>query len=429
MKYLALIIGLLLIVPLRNALQRRGFVVSAFWFLTGVFCFLMQGYPELSVGVVSWGGYPGHTSGIEVTVVDLAMAAYFFSLPKSTSRLPFSRTMAFYFICVLISGAHTSNFEASLFYAWQLLRMFFVYIVVSRACVDSRAALTLLKGLAFGLLIQAGVVAYQKFLGHTMQPAGTFIHQNYLGIVSNLTFIPLLALNLTNKVPLLFRSSLLSGGIIAVLTASRATLGLAGLGAVLVFCHSFFSGQAARGMKSILIVSVVAISLVPLAVSSMKMRVSQFDPYSDYDERVAFEKAAAMMIQDHPWGVGANNFVIEANTGGYYDRAGVAVTPGSRGAHVHNLYYLTTAELGYLGLLGLIMMLLQPAILAFRCSWQHRGTEDSAFLGGLGITLLIAYAHSNYEWIAVSQHVQYFLAIIFGLVAATSKRLSTSTAE
>lgn len=426
LKYLTFLIGLILIVPLRNALQRGSLSVSVFWFSIGTLCFLMPGYQEFSIGLVSWGAYPGHTSGMEVTVVDLAMLAYFLTLPKSASKLPFTRAMALYFLCVLVSGLQADLFQPTLFYAWQLFRMFWVYLVVSRACADSQVGPALLKGMAFGLLIEGGMVVYGRFLEHELQPHGTFPHQNYLGLISNMAFIPLLMLNLAKKVPLLVRSSLLSGALVAVFTASRATLGLATLGALLVFGYSLICGQAGRRMKFVLIAAVVAIPLIPVAMSSMDMRASQFDSYSVYDERAAFENAAALMIRDHPLGVGANNFVIAANTQGYYDLAGVAAIPESRSTHVHNLYYLTAAELGYPGLLALTFMLLQPLLLAFRCSWHHRGTEESAFLGGLGIALLLTYVHSNYEWVVVSQYAQYFLAITFGLVAGTSGRLQAT---
>ena len=59
------------------------------------------------------------------------------------------------------------------------------------------------------------------------------------------------------------------------------------------------------------------------------------------------------MIADHPLGVGANQYVIVANTGGYSARAGVPWNTDERAAPVHDAYYLVTAELGFLGLFGL----------------------------------------------------------------------------
>ena len=41
-------------------------------------------------------------------------------------------------------------------------------------------------------------------------------------------------------------------------------------------------------------------------------------------ERTAMKQAAKMIIADHPIGLGANQYVVVTNTGGYSARAGVA---------------------------------------------------------------------------------------------------------
>ena len=37
------------------------------------------------------------------------------------------------------------------------------------------------------------------------------------------------------------------------------------------------------------------------------------------DERVLLNNAAAMILHDHPFGIGANNYIVVANSQGYAD--------------------------------------------------------------------------------------------------------------
>ena len=104
---------------------------------------------------------------------------------------------------------------------------------------------------------------------------------------------------------------------IALLTASRATIGFGGLGYALTFAISALRSWTFR--KGVFAVTgiLTLVVLAPLAVSTLDKRFS-LNPISDeYDERAAFESAAASMLSDHPMGIGANDYVIVANTQGY----------------------------------------------------------------------------------------------------------------
>lgn len=181
-------------------------------------------------------GSSRHASGMEITVVDLAMLAFFLTLPKPVSKLPFTRTMGFYFLCVLISGfqaalfqpafcfMHGSCFACSSILLYpgpaptQGLRQHFSR-VWPLAC-SSRAAWLFMEGLC------------NMNCNHTEHSL------TRITLASFLVFVPLMVLNFAKNVPLLVRSSLLSSTPVAVLTASRATLGLAASGALLVFVYS-----------------------------------------------------------------------------------------------------------------------------------------------------------------------------------------------
>src|SRR5690606_1191376 len=112
--------------------------------------------------------------------------------------------------------------------------------------------------------------------------------------------------------------------------------------------------------------------LAPLAMSSFERRFAATPFERDYGEREAFNRAAALMLADHPMGVGANHYVLIAKNHGYSERAGVVPFEASRNAHVHNAYWLVAAETGYLGLGALLLLMLRPLGVAFAYGWRHR---------------------------------------------------------
>ena len=156
----------------------------------------------------------------------------------------------------------------------------------------------------------------------------------------------------------------------------------------------------------------------------MEKRFS-INPETEYDERAAFEGAASEMLSDHPLGVGTNHYVIIANTQGYSQRNGVVPTVGSLSATVHNVYLLVAAESGYLGLATFVILLLQPPAVALRLGWKARGDIRGDLLIGLGISLIIVYAHSLFEWVFVTYFFQYLFAAQLGLIAGLSEQIKS----
>jgi hypothetical protein len=430
LKYVVLVLELMIILPLASALRQNPRYVPLIWQFVGAACFLSSVVPQLGISVIDWAYYPGHTWGVEITIIDALMVALFiFQRGQSNAaRIPFRLPMALYFCAVTFSAFFAGVPMAALFYSWQLLRMYLVFIVVARACSDERVVPSLLRGLAIGLLAEACTVLYQKYGLGILQPPGTFPHQNSLGLVSNLVAIPFVALLLAERRSWLFSSTPVAGFMIAALTASRATMGMAGLGLMLTFVQSIVRKSTSRKIKLGVMGLFLAAVIIPIGISSFQKRIEvqagYGSAYSDYDERAAYINAASLMLMDHPFGVGANNFVIVANTGGYYDRAGVAAGENNRSAHVHNIYWLSLAEAGYLGLISLLLVLAQPLYVSLKSSWRFRDRPEADLLGGLGVALLITYIHSYFEWILITGLPQYFLAITFGLVAGVSIKLA-----
>jgi O-antigen ligase len=390
--------------------------------LLGVFPFLLT-VSHSVMAIISWVDWPGYVKGAEFTVLDGFALALYFSLPGDKRPLPFRFAMGSYFLAVMLSALQAKVPLPAYFYCWQLARMFIVYVVVARGCSNPRLAPALLTGLATGLILEAFDTVLQRGSG-VLQAAGTFGHQNLLGLLSHFIVFPFFALLLAAQPGRLPIAVGLAGIVVEVLTTSRATVGLAVLGYALLFVFSASRGWTSR-KKHVLLVGVVAISvIVPLALSSFEQRLAgEAGMASDYDERAAFERAAAGMLSDHPMGVGSNNYVIAANTEGYNNVAGVAAMENSDGAHVHNVYRLVAAETGYLGLLTFVFLLCRPLMVAFACGLRYKGDRRGDLLLGLAVALLIVYLHSLYEWSLAISEAQYMLAIAIGLVAGTAQQL------
>jgi O-antigen ligase len=379
---------------------------------------------HLNMAAISWPTWPGHVRGTEFSALDALALALYFSLPRSPHLLPFRLSMALYFFAALLSAVSAEGPVAALFYVWQLARMFLVYAVVTRGCANPRVPLALLMGMAAGLFMEAGVVLFQRFGLHMLQAVGTIGHQNKLGMITHFIVFPFFALMLAGRLGWRPAAVVVAGVVVEVLTTSRATLGLAGLGYATVFVLSALREWTYRKGLVLLIAVGAIVLLAPFALSSISHRGATQLEDSD-DERIRLKSAAAMMLSDYPLGVGANNFVVVANTHGYYQRAGVAWA--SYSAHVHNVYWLVVAETGYLGLITYVLLLLQPLTMAFRFGWRNLGDQRSDLLLGLGVVLFIVYVHCLVEWVFISYEVQYMCAMAMGLVAGLAMQLSHQT--
>jgi hypothetical protein len=300
--------------------------------------------------------------------------------------------------------------------------MFLIYAVVLKACIYERFVPSLLTGMAVALCFEAGVVIWQRFALGELQPSGNFVHQNTLGLVSHFVVFPYLALLLGGyrKGPAIVTA--LSGALIAVLTASRATIGLAGFGYAVLFSLSILrrgtQWKAAVGLIGVGGLAVLAL----LAASSLERRFAA-TPITEYDERAAFETASASILADHPMGIGANNYAYFATVEGYSRQARVVSVDLSKSPHVHNSYWLTAAETGYLGLIAFLTVLARPLTVAFLCAWRARGDYRGELLLGLGTALLVVYIHAAFEWIFLTVEVQYLFAMSVGMVAGLAQQL------
>lgn len=211
--------------------------------------------------------------------------------------------------------------------------------------------------------------------------------------------------------------AVVSAVLIAFAGASRATIGLMILGMSLTLIFS--SLHRANGRKMAVAGAAVfgLLAVTPLLYSSLQRRTVE-QRENSVEVRDQMKAAARLMIAEFPLGVGADRYVNVANLGGYSERAGVPWNTENRGAPVHNLYYLITTEMGWLGLAALISLFASAFIVALRGMRRVSGGFEGEISAGLAVTIIIVAVHANYEWIFMLHTNHAFFAISVGLAAA-----------
>jgi hypothetical protein len=426
MKWGVLILLAVLVRPLSTRLRNNPDLRLRIFALAAFLPFVLGSNLHLYWALVNW-RWVGYVKGAEVSLLDFIALSLYLSVPRPERRLPFRRSIVIYIAVTALSAIWALYPAAALFYPLQLGRALLVCVTVYRGiCVDRRVPEAVLNGLAAGMFLEVGFAVWQRAHG-VLQTPGTLDSQNLLGMVSHFAIFPFFALILGGRGGRLAPAVVAAGLVIAILTASRGTIALDFLGLATVFVLSAI-GQWTPLKTKVLWAGVAVTAVFTIfAASSLQQRFHggggpELGLSQEDDERLKFKEAAALMLADHPMGVGANHFNMVANVGGYFTSVGELWGAG-RASNVHNVYWLVLAETGYIGLIAFVAFLLPPMIAAFRCSFRHRGDPRGDLLLGLGVALLVVYVHSFEEWIFVVFETQYLLAILFGLVAGLTQEL------
>jgi O-antigen ligase len=420
-KWVALAIVLVAIFPLSEWLRRNPLQAPKVWMLVGLMPFMMTvAHLVMAFTLVNDNVVAHYVHGAEFSALDGLAIALYLSFPRRRYSIPFWFAMSLYFLAAALSTFQSIYPMATLFYVWQLARMFLVYAVVARGCTDPRIPSAILTGMAVGLFAQAFAVIWQRFGLGIHQAFGTFDHQNILGLNSHFVVFPFFALLLAGRGGWLPAAVVLSGAITEVFTASRATIAFAAFAYAMVFLVSALRRWTSRKALALIVGVAVLALLAPLSLTGIEQRGQEEVGSSDY-ARTAMQVAAAMLLSQHPFGVGANNYVLAANAYGVNIEAGLDWTQNV--ALVHNAYLLVAAETGYFGLISFVLLLIRPMTVAFLCGWYERKDPRGDLLLGLGVALFTAYLHAAFEWVFLLNLTQYMLAIEFGMIAGLARQL------
>lgn len=382
-------------------------------FVMGVSMFLFV--PSAWAAPVGWPGWQGTVKGIEVSLIDPVSIALLLS--TNPVRIPWSIKAPFALLCfaLVVSTLAASQWMPSTFYIWQLFRSALLFVAVARVCrAVPGAPVALLAGLGAGLVYEAGFAVYQYGIG-VPRPGGNLGHSNFLGLATDFVVLPAFALMLGTRRFLWPGIIVLAAVAIAVVGGSRATLGLTAAGLLLTLIFSLQHGRTSRKFAFGGAAALLLLVSVPVIAWSAHRRSTEELASSDA-ERDAMKLAAKMIIADHPFGVGANQYVIVTNTGGYSQRAGVSWNENNRAAPVHDTYYLIAAELGLIGLIAFLATIASFIWLGFRSLRRKSDDESNELVPGLLATMIVVSVHISYEWVFMHFFLHYMFAVAAGLL-------------
>ena len=423
MKWVALAVILITAVGIVGWLRTNPRQAPLAWSMLTLLPFIMDPL-NLIVAPYAIPFWSGYVKGWEISLLDAVAFGIVFGTrgrwPRMILIIPFLAYILAVFVAVL--QAPFPNYALS--YPIQLLRILLVFLAVARVAQTERGERALLTGLILGITIQA-IYGISARAGGAFQTGGSLGHQNLLGFVSHMALMPLFGMFLAGRWPVRALCGVLAGILVVILTGSRATILIAAFSLALTLLVSIslrFSGQKiAFATAGLILLSASA----PFAYSTIERRmVAQQAGLTEKDqERVAFERAAGLMIAAKPMGVGPNHYVFVSITEGYASLAGVNWSMGNRAAQVHQSYLLVAAETGYLGLLTMITLLAVTIWYAFSTAVRYRREQEADVLIGVGCGILAICIHALVEWMFVVYAIQYVFAGSLGLIVGLRSRL------
>lgn len=426
MKYFGIAL-ILALIPLTMALLSSGpagrrqvaFVLGALPLFTQT--------AHMIFAPISWAYWPGYAKGTEVSLIDGIALGVIFALPASRATANYVVPFALLGVFAVLSAFGATAPTAALFVAWQILRVTLIYIAASRLSGDPASMRALIGGMIFGLGCNAAAAVVQHLRGIHQAP-GLFGHQNTTGMIAHYVSLPAAALFVADRRTGWALLGTGAAAAVAVLGASRATVGLeaAGLALLIVLVVIFRPNARARALLGIGLAGLIV--MAPLAYKALAPRIAEAEA-TTYDEREAFKNVARDMLHDHPGGIGANHYVIVANVQGYSARNRVAATSGSRSANVHNAYLLTAAEMGWAALVPFVWLSLLTALHALYWSFRSPDKRLAVMLLGCGTAQLVVALHNLFEWVFVTYAVQVLFCLNLGMIAALIGQVRIARAQ
>jgi hypothetical protein len=418
MKWIVFLVTLLGVVPWLGDRAARSEVVRR-WLVFGIAFELFNPH---HINLISDENYRGDSRGIEVTTVDL-LALTLWLAQRARGRLPAGLTAPFFLPRMLYLGAALASLTAtpellrSLFSVWKIVRMYFYFVALEGAFAELTLARAFLDGLGAGVLWQGVLALQQKYIYHAVRVLGSQSHPNSLAMLVNLIAPSAFSLMLGGQ------GRRWAGGVVAVaamcnvFSLCRGGMMMFVLSSSVVAAASMVRRPTAHKVK---VLSWIVAGGALALLKSMDTIINRFvnAPKESELARKLFNQAAKAMAEEHPFGVGINMYSFVLDHGGYADR--FTIEPGDRNGIAHHIYWLTSAELGYVGVAAYVLVLLSVLVAAARLALR-KGVEGElgvGILAGLSITYLQGFA----EWIARQTTMSY---AFWGLAAIVAARLRT----
>ena len=378
--------------------------------------FFLSGIVQIEASAIAWPFWNGTAKGMTISMIDTLALSLIITRPSSRIKIPLTWAMVGYLITAIISMFPADVPVASFFYVFQIVRMLILATAIAPELRDQERLRWLLNGLAVGLIIQGGYVAYEKLRG-VLQATGTMVHQNTLGMMVELAMLPILAALLGGQRSTLLKIGVVAGLIIVAGGGSRATMAIVGIASVALVIIAIIQSPSPAKSQIAGLGIIAAILIAPLGYKTLTKRFAGTVNLEEDQQRIAMEKAAREMSNDNFFGVGANLYVTTANTKGYSQRSGVGWGGHTRSAPVHNAFLLARAETGWIGELFFTLLFAAPFVAGVRYAFRFRRGLDGTLALGSAVALAASAYHSRYEFATQTVGPQGLLFINIGIIA------------
>lgn len=392
------------------------------------FLVFVTGRLQIDAALITWPLWNGTSRGMVVSPADTLALALLLTGRRSGGSLPFVWIVGLYGAMIGLSMIFSRLPLASFFSFWDFARCAVAFVAVGREIIRPGAYTALVKGLACGLILQAGYVIEQKATG-AIQATGTLVHQNLLGMLAEIAFLNVFGLMLEGGKGWILRLGALSGALIIAAGGSRGALAIMTGASAILMLVSLIRRPTRDKWMIVGAAAAIGALTAPVAVITLQDRFGGISVLTEENQRAAMEDAARAMSQANPLGVGANLYTNVSNLEGFADRAGVAWNKANRSVPVHNAYLLARAETGYHGEIAFILLLAFPCAAGLWFSLRSkRGPLDGQALG-CAVAIGAVAVHNLFEFQIMTFAAMFPLMLTLGALAGRIKASRTVSVE
>lgn len=330
-----------------------------------------------SITFVSRESYKSATRGFEVHILDiLAIILLLSMLLRSEYHLRFRLPMmlmnlAFIAIGIIswlmVSDVDTVTnvprdmrimakpFELKLYPLFELskmLRGLFVYWVVANFTIDKKSVQTLLWAIVAVIFVLTAESVINRYVYHQFRVSVQGMHFNDFNVYIGMLGVFILPWAFSSE------SKLISVGIWTffllalisiILTISRSSLvGFLG-GAIVVMIFGIIRYPKMKNVLAMVVCLFAGFALMAKASSFLLDRFEE--TRQDLPFREGLKAMAALMGRDYTWGIGLGNFAAV-----FFTKYAAIINFREPFIIVHNIWYLTLAEMGYIGLVAFALL-------------------------------------------------------------------------
>jgi len=403
-KYIVFFAGLLLTVPIAAMIRGNS---AARKFLMGSIVVLSSFIYFLDINFLSMETYHGTVRGFEVTIVDLVVLILFLATCldaniKKRVVVPGFWVNIIYIICALFSLWFSNRGAYSIygyFAIFQYVRALMLYWTFYHLIRDESDYRLLIQALCAVILLNAGVALYDRYILNYHRIRGLTGHPNLLGAYSNMLGIVPLYLLLkkpSGQKPVMLLVGALSMMVTTALSISKGAIAALAAGLALVLGSTF----SLRRNVVFSAIMIIMISVVWFKASDSIMDRVDNPNLNGEELRREMNEAAMILADENVFGGGYNNFSHSTQ-----DLFAADVAPA------HSVYYLTLAEMGYIGLFAFGLVWARFLSIGLMQFFVKRESVITVVAQGITIALVVLMIHSTLEDLPRRTMVMYLYAI------------------